>query len=65
LEKEKNPLKKIVEEEEIKIPVKSYYVKISEDHDIQKYASKILNNLDKVKDDSKDKWINSHLTWVE
>jgi hypothetical protein len=61
LEKEKNPLKKIVEEEEIKIPEKSY----SEDHDIQKYASKILNNLDKVKDDSKDKWINSHLTWVE
>jgi hypothetical protein len=59
-----------VEEEEIKIVEESYYIKISEDHDIQKYASKILNNLDKVcsfvvKDDSKDKWINSHLTWVE
>ena len=68
MEKEKNPNRRAVEEEEIK-PVESYvYFKISDDTDIQKYSSKIINNLNKVcsevtKDSTKDKWTNSPLFW--
>ena len=44
------------------------YYKISDDTDIQKYSSKIINNLNKVcsevtKDSTKDKWTNSPLFW--
>jgi len=48
MEKEKNPNRKTVEEEEIK-PHEGYqYYKISDDQDILKYSSKILLNLNKV-----------------
>jgi hypothetical protein len=68
LEKEKNPLKKFIDDEEMTIVKETYFEKLSQDHDIQKYASKILSNLGKVcsdvtKDNSKDKWINSQLLW--
>jgi hypothetical protein len=44
------------------------YYKISDDTDIQKYSSKIINNLNKwcsdvAKDSTKDKWTNSPLFW--
>lgn len=68
MEKEKNPMKKAAEEEEIKMPETMSYYKISDDTDIQKYSMKINNNLNKVcmdviKDSSKDKWTNTQLFW--
>ena len=68
MEKEKNPNRKAVEEEEIKLQEGTLYYKISDDLDIQKYSSKIINNLNKVcnevtKDSTKDKWTNSPLFW--
>lgn len=68
MEKEKNPNRKAVEEEEIKLQEGVIYYKISDDTDIQKYSSKIINNLNKIcnevtKDSTKDKWTNSPLFW--
>ena len=68
MEKEKNPLKKATEEEEIVFSDPPSYFKISDDTDIQKYSVKIINNLNKVctevtKDSTKDKWTNTQLFW--
>lgn len=68
MEKEKNPNRKIFEEEELKFFETNNYYKISDDSDIQKYSQKILNNLHKwcnevTKDSTKDKWTNSPLFW--
>jgi hypothetical protein len=48
MEKEKNPGRKVFEEEELKFLEPNNYYKISDDTDIQKYSQKILNNLHKV-----------------
>lgn len=48
MEKEKNPNRKVFEEEELKFLEPNNYYKISDDTDIQKYSQKILNNLHKV-----------------
>lgn len=68
MEKEKNPNRKVFEEEELKFFETNNYYKISDDSDIQKYSQKILNNLHKwcnevTKDSTKDKWTNSPLFW--
>lgn len=68
LEKEKNPHKKLVDEEEIKVSDENYYHRIVRDGDVAKYASKIELNLQKVcseamKDNSNKQWLNSYLLW--
>ncbi len=53
---------------EIPYPDGINYYKITDDVDIQKYSSKIINNLNKAcnevtKETTKDKWTNSPLFW--
>lgn len=68
MEKEKNPNRKAMQEEQIKPQEGHSYYNISDDSDIRKYSWKIIDNLNKVcnevtKDSAKDKWTNSPLFW--
>lgn len=68
MEREKNPMRKAMEEDEIKISDTASYYRIVDDSDIQKYSKKIIENLRKVcidvtKDSKNDKWTNTTLFW--